>query len=76
MKFVIYEEDTNKIACIFDFNEFEVLTYSRYNIREYDDDIEPVMETKLKTNNTFLIQNSFILMPECEEIYNEEDDDE
>ena len=60
MKIVVYDENTDMVACIYDADTNEISTYNNCDIRIYDDNIEPVMEVD-DDDNVYLIHDAYLL---------------
>ena len=80
MVWAIYNEETNLLSCTFDTNSGEFNTYGKFQIKEYGDNIAPVIDIVENEEDedeyeAYLVQDAFILFPDNYE-YEEGDEEE
>ena len=69
MVYAIYDEDTNLLSCTFDTDSGEFTTYGKFQIKEYGDNIAPVIDIVENEEDeddyeAYLVQDAFVLFPD------------
>jgi len=75
MKFVIHDYITKEVSAIYDTETFEIQTFGRFEVSQYGDGSEPIVDL-FDDGTTILVEGNFIMYPEYLDDNEEEYEDD